>query len=450
MKIIIIGAGKIGTTLIENFIKEGHDVCLIDSSENAVTDNVNRFDINGVIGGGTERNALLDAGVIDSDVFIACTSRDEVNILSCVLAKKLGAKHTIARVRDPQYFNEMESLRKDLGLDLAFNPELQTAIEIGRVLKFPSAKSVESFAGGKATMVEFDILQDNPIIGKSIMEICREYGNEVLFAMVKRGDKIIIPKGDCVISLGDVVYIIASETDITNFTKRLKIFKPRAKSVFLIGGGKIAYYLAKELTENGVSVKIMENNTSRCQELSQDIVGVTVLCGDGTDHNVLQEEGIANSDACVTLTGIDEENVIISLFAKMQNVSKIVTKVDRGLIADMVKQFGLDTIISPKTVIASHIVRFVRENQVKEGEGINTLYMLNDKVEALEFTVKPSFEKINVPLKNLRIKKNVLVGGIVRGDEFVLPSGDTVILPNDRVILVSAEKHINELKDILA
>ena len=449
MKIIIIGAGKIGATLIENFVKEGHDVSLIDSSETAVTTHVNRFDINGVIGAGTERSVLLDAGVSYADVLVACTSKDEVNILSCVLSKKLGAKHTIARVRDPQYFNEMESLRKDLGLDLAFNPELQTALEIERVLKFPSAKSVESFAGGRATMVEFDILHNNPIIGKSIMEICREYGNDVLFAMVKRGEKVIIPKGDCVLYSGDVVYIIGSETDITDFTKRLRIFKPKAKSVFIIGGGKIAYYLAKELSEKGVAVKIMENNKTRCDELSEEIGNATILFGDGTDHSVLEEEGLKNSDACVTLTGIDEENVIISLFAKMQEVSKVVTKVDRLSIASMVKQFGLDTIISPKSVIANHIIKFVRENQVKSGDGINNLYVLNDKVEAIEFTVNSSFEKINVPLKSMRIKKNVLVGGIVRGEEFILPSGDTKFLPNDRVILVSAEKHVNELKDIL-
>ena len=220
--------------------------------------------------------------------------------------------------------------------------------------------------------------------------------------------------------------------------------------MFIIGGGKIAYYLAKQLSQGGVSVKIMENNEERCQELCQELDNVTVLCGDGTDHNVLLEEGISNSDACVTLTGIDEENVIISLFIKMQNVSKVVTKVDRLLIAEMVKQFGLDTLISPKSVIANQIVRFVRENQVKAGDGINTLYMLNDKVEALEFTVKPTFEKINVPLKNMHIKKNVLIGGIVREEEFITPSGDTILLPNDRVIVVCAEKHVNELKDILA
>ena len=449
MKIIIVGAGKIGATLIETFIKEGHDVVLIDSSEVAVTDNVNRYDINGFIGGGTEKSILTEAGVSEADFLIACTSKDEVNILSCVLAKKLGVKHTIARVRDPMYFNEIENIGEDLGLDLAFNPELQTAIEIERVVKFPSAKSVESFAGGKASMVEFDIVKGNPIIDKSVMDICREYGNEVLFAMVKRGDKVIIPKGDTVILGGDVVYIIGDEEDIRSFTKRLKIFKPKAKSAFIIGGGKIGYYLASSLIKSGVDVKILESNKERCEELSHDLVSATIICADGTDHATLEEEGIKASDVCVTLTGMDEENVIISLFAKTKNVDKIVTKVDRLSVASMVKQFGLDTIISPKTVIANQIVRYVREAHSKAGEGLNNLYLLADKVEALEFTVKSTFEKLGVPLKQLKIKKNVLVGGVVRDGEFILPTGDTCFNALDKVILVSGEKQINELKDIL-
>ncbi len=449
MKIIIVGAGKIGATLIRTFIKEGHNVVLIDSSEVAVTDNVNRYDINGFIGGGTEKSVLIEAGVKEADFLIACTSKDEVNILSCVLAKKLGAKHTIARVRDPRYFNEIENIGEDLGLDLAFNPELQTAIEIERVVRFPSAKSVESFAGGKASMVEFDIVKGNPIIHKSIMEICREYGNEVLFAMVKRGDKVIIPRGELVVLENDVIYIIGDEEDIINFTKSLKIFKPKAKSAFIVGGGKICYYLASALIKSGVDVKILESNKERCEELSYNLSSATILCADGTDHAILEEEGIKASDVCVTLTGMDEENVIISLFAKTKNVAKIVTKVDRLSVASMVKQFGLDTIISPKSVIANQIVRFVRESQSKEGEGLNNLYLLADGVEALEFTVKSSFEKLGVPLKELKIKKNILVAGVVREGEFILPTGDTCFNALDRVIIVSGEKQINEFKDIL-
>ena len=449
MKIIIIGAGKIGTTLIENFIKEGHDVVVVDVNPHAITECVNRYDVNGVIGSGAERAALLEAGVQEAMVLIACTSMDEVNILSCVLAKKLGAKHTIARVRDPQYFNEMNDMKGELGLDLAFNPELQTALEIERIIKFPSAKSIESFASGKALMVEFDILENNPIVGKSIIEISKEYKNKVLFGLIKRGGENIIPKGDVVIKANDILYIIGAEQDITDFSKKLRIFKPKAKSAFIIGGGKIAYYLASSLLKDGVDVKIIEKEQNRCEVLSQELPRATILCGDGTDHRVLEEEGLKNSDAFISLTGVDEENAIISIFAKMKGVDKIVTKIDREIVSSMVAQFGLDTIISPKSIIANHIVKFIRKNKLKEDDGINNLYMLNNQVEVLEFTVKESFSRLETPLKDMKIKKSILIGGIVRENAFILPYGETTLKPKDRVIIVSKEKQIDELKDIL-
>ena len=447
MKIIILGAGKVGATLIKSFINEGHDVVILDIDADAVADRVNRFDINGVIGGGAERNALLEAGVEEADFLIACTSQDEVNILSCVIAKKLGAKHTIARVRDPQYFSEMDSVRDIIGLDWAFNPERQTALEIERLVKFPSAKSIESFASGKALMVEFDVLEGNPIIGKTIMEIGKEFKNNVLFGIIKRDGSAIIPKGDTKVNKGDVIYIIGAEIDIINFSKKLKIFKPRSKSCFIVGGGKVAYYLGKALLKDGIDVKILENDKERANFLSEELPKATILLGDGTDHSVLEEEGLKNADACVTLMGVDEQNVVVSLFAKMKGVAKVVTNVDRSIISSMVTQFGLDTVISPRKVIASHIVKHVRATEVKDG--INNLYMLTKDVEAVEFTVKSSFEKKGIPLKSLNVKKNFLIGGIVREGEFVLPTGDTDLRENDRVIVVSKGEQINELRDIL-
>ena len=263
MKIIVVGAGKVGTTLIENFVKEGHDVVVVDLDEKTVNYVVNRLDANGVVGSGLERQTLSDAGVESADFLIASTSRDELNILCCVLAKKLGVKRTIARVRDPQLFSEIDSMREYLGLDLAFNPELQTALEISQVLKFPSAKSVDTFADGKALMVEFDISASNPICGKTLMQISATYGYKLLFCMIIRGDKVFIPRGDFTVMENDVVYIIAKESELAAFCKSLKIFKPRAKSVFIIGGGKIGYYLSKELLKDGVSVKILESDKPR-------------------------------------------------------------------------------------------------------------------------------------------------------------------------------------------
>lgn len=449
MKIIVVGVGKVGAALIESFVKEKHDVFAIDTDDSRVKFVVNGFDANGIVGGGLERQVLLDAGVTTADFLIACTSKDEVNILCCVLAKKLGVKKTIARVRDPKYFEEMGNMREYLGLDLAFNPELQTALEIAQVLKFPSAKSVDSFAGGKALMVEFDISAGNPIIGKTLMRVTGEYGFKLLFCMVRRNEKVFIPKGDFIVEKNDTVYIIAKESELTAFSKKLKIFRPRAKSVFIIGGGKICYYLAKELLSLGVSVKILEKDRARCEELSRSLYGATVLCGDGTDQAVLDEENLKGCDGCVTLTGMDEENVIISLYAQQKQVDKIITKVDRPSVSQMVKKLGLDTVFSPKNVIANHIITYIRAQKAQSEEGIDALYRLHDKVEAAEFTVSENFDKQYIPLSELKIRRDVLIGGIVRDGEYIFPSGEACLKAGDRVIVVTTLSQVSELSDIL-
>ena len=448
MKIIVVGVGKVGATLVENFVKEGHDVIAVDSNESRINFVVNKFDANGIVGGGLERQVLIDAGVTSADFLIACTSTDELNILCCVLAKKLGSPKTIARVRDPELFPEMDSLRDNLGIDLTFNPELQTAEEIEQVLKFPSAKSVERFAGGKALLVEFDIKSGNPIIGKTLKDIITEYGYRLLFCMIKRGEKVFIPRGSFVIEENDTAYIIAKESELIAFCKKLKIFKSRAKSVFIVGGGKIAYYLAKELVKNGVAVKILESDEKRAEELSEELNGVTVLCGDGTDQNILDEEDLKSSDACVTLTGMDEENVIIGLYAQQKNVDKVVTKVDRANVSAMVKKLGLDTVISPKNVIANRIIMFIRSASNGE-KGMDALYILNDRVEVMQFTIGADFDKKGVPLSKLKIKKEVLVAGIVREGEYIFPSGLATIEEGDKVIIVTTEKKIGCFSDVL-
>ncbi len=449
MNLIVIGAGNVGETLIENFVYENHDVTVVDMNQAKVQHVVNRYDVMGIVGSGLERKVLLDAGVDKADFVIANTLQDEVNILCCVLARKLGASHTIARVRDPEYFKEMENMREDLGIDFAFNPELNTATEISQVLKFPSARNIENFAGGKATMVEFEILDGNPLINKTLKQISKEYGGKILIGVVVRGEKSFIPHGDFTIRKGDVVHIIASENELIAFCKKIKIFKRRVKSVFIIGGGKLSYYLSKQLLEDGVSVKIVENNKHRAEELSELLPYATILLGDGTDHEFLEEEKIKNSDACITLTGIDEENIIVSLYAKQSGVGKIITKVDRLSVIKMVKELGLDTVVSPRIVIANHIVRFVRSYNSERAGELKTLYRLHEKTEAIEFKVSDKFTQINKTLREMKIKRNVLIGGIVRDGEFILPSGDSKFMQDDRVIIVTTEKHITGLSQIL-
>ena len=449
MNLVIVGAGKVGSTLVKNFLTEMHDIVVIDKDGAVLTDVVNRYDVQGVVGEGIERSALLEAGVQTADFFIACTPRDKINILSCVLAKKLGAKRTIARVRDPEFFKEMDAMKNDVGLDYYFNPERRTAVEIAEVLKFPSAKNVESFAGGRVTMVEFNVGAGNPLAGKSLMEITKEYKSKVLIAMVTRGEEVIIPRGDFVIEQGDNVHILATATEILDFSKKLKIFKPRAKSVLIAGGGKIAYYLAKDLLDAGVNVKIIESNKERAEELSVELEKATVVFGDATERELLDEEALKNSDACVAVTGKDELNVIISFYAMSKGVGKVITEVERTSLNDMVKKLSLDTVVSPREAIADHIIRFVRAHQADSGSGVNTLYKFHDKVEALEFTVEEDFNATNVNLKDLHVKNNILVGGIVRGEEFILPTGNTWLEKGDKVIIVTAVKSITKLSQIL-
>lgn len=449
MKIIVLGVGNVGETLFENLLAEKHTVTVIDTDATTVNSFVNKYDINGVIGNGIERDTLLNAKVSDADFFIATVSKDEVNILSCVLAKKLGAKFTIARVRDPEYFKEIPALKAELNIDMTFNPEYRTAVEIFSNLKFPSATNVETFAKGHATMVDLPICEGNPIIGKSIIEIVREYGHSVLFAVVKRGEEYIVPHGEFVIQVDDTVSIIGGEDDIVLFTKQLKIYNHKSKSVFIIGGSRIAYYLGDVLIKNGISVKIIESDKERAKELSFKLPKATVFYGDGSDDSILEEEGIKNADAFVTLTNVDEENVIISLYAKKYKVPKIITKLDRPSVKNMVKEFGLDTIVSPRDVISNIVLRYVRAHQEESGKGINTLYKVSDKVEALEFTVREDFSGINTPINQLKFKKNILLGGIVRDGEYSLPTGQSLILPKDKIIVISSSRQISELEQIL-
>ncbi len=449
MRLVIVGAGKIGATLVAKLANEQHDVIIVDKDPKIVEQIVNRFDVMGVCGGGADRMILEEAGVNYADFVIACTSRDELNILCCMLAKKLGAKHTVARVRDPEYFMEMEYMKGELDLDMWFNPELRTAKEIADILSFPTAINVETFADGAAVMIELRVKKENPMIGKTIMDIMRDFDVKALISMVERENKVFIPRGDFVIQEGDVVHVTASEKEITNFSKKMQTFKRKARSVFIVGGGKIAYYLAKELINRKVSVKIIEKDEERCSWLSEELPEASILHGDGTDHEVLDEEGLDKCNAVVTLTGMDEENVIVSLYAARKKVAKVVTKVDRPTIGQMVSHLGLDSVISPRSIIASSIVRFIREVQAEGKTRINQLYNIHEKVEALEFSVTSDFPYKDVALKDLNVKKNYLVNGIVRNREFIIPKGDTTFIEGDEVLVVTTEKNVKRLDDII-
>ena len=449
MKVVIVGIGKIGESLASRLLKEKHDVTVVDEDYQTVDAIVNRIDVKGVVGNCLERHILSEADTDKADCFFACTPRDELNILSAVLAKKMGAKKVVARVRDPKYLSSLESLKDELGVDMIFNPEYRTALEIRQILKFPSAISADSFASGKVSLTEFRIPEDSPIRDLPVKEASAIAGGKMLFAVVSRGNKVFIPNGDFVLEANDLVHIAAQEDDLLEISKRINLFKQKAKSVVIVGGGRVAYYLAKELLADGVKVKIIEIDEDRCHEFDEALTKATVICADGTETDVLEEEGIRSADAFIAMTGVDEENAVISLFASSLGHLKVVPMITSDPLAKMVRRLGLDSVIAPHEVIADQLVRFVRANQVDEGEGINALYRIHDKAEAIEFTVQPDFAGIGIPLKSLKLKNNVLLCGVVRNGEFILPSGETVLAVHDKVLVVTGVKQVTELDQIL-
>ncbi len=451
MRIIIVGGGKIGSALALSLLEEKHDVIVIDKNAKVVETLDSRYDVMGLIGDGCTRSILETAEIKSCDLLIAATADDENNIICCILAKKMGAKRTIARVHNPKYFRKEDSLHEEFGLDMTFNPEFQTSQEIAHVLRFPAAKRLDTFSGGIASMASVDLEEGNPLIGMSLIEIAKTYGQSVIFGIVERNDEVFIPRGDFVLKKDDCISIVGTEITLGLFFKKLHIFKSKVKSVSIIGGGNIGYYLAKELLENKIEVKITERDNERCQELATELVGATILCGDGTDQHIQDEEELFLCDACVTLTGIDEENVLLSLYAKSKGVDKVVTKVDRANILNMVENLGLDSIVSPKEAIATHIIRFVRmhEEDTLGSMEMNRLYKIHEQAEAIEFIVTDKFEKCQVCLKDLKIKDGILIGGVIREGKFILPVGNTQIEKGDRVLVITAHRGLKKLSQIL-
>lgn len=448
MNIIVLGAGKTGEKLVSNLVKEKHTITVIDEKAKSVENIIGKYDVMGVVGNGVRKSVLEEAGISHADFFIASTMRDEVNIICCSLAKKYGVKYTVARVRDPEYYTEIKSIREELFINMVFNPEYETANEISKILRFPSANNVESFADGVAAVAEFNITAESPLIGNAVVGAVKEFDTQIIYAMVKRGDKALIPLGDFVFESGDVITIIAKDKEIINFCKKMHIYKMPARSVVIIGGGKIAFYLAEKLIESGIDVKIIEQDENRSVELSNALTDATVLYGDGSDSDLLIEEKVDKADACVALTGIDEENAMIALYVKGLGVNKVVAKINRQSIINMVKALRLDSVVSPLELTVNKVIRFVRSRQNDFNGRVKKLYRLSETIEALEFKVVEGFPT-GIPLKNMKIKKQVLIGGVVRGGEFILPTGDTTLELDDKIVVIAPARKINELSDVI-
>lgn len=451
MKIVIIGDGKVGYRLAKQLSEENYDVVLIDNDEEKLKETINKLDINCVTGDGVSAEVQKEAGVPSSDLVIACASTDELNMLSCLIARRLGAKHTIARVRNPLYFQQIHILKEDLHLSMVINPELAVANEIVRVLIFPSASKVETFVKGKVELVEFPLREGNPIVGMSLAEVYKKFQIKILVCAAQRGKEVYIPDGSFVPQVGDKLHIAASHKQLEALFTALGNKKNMIRKVMIGGGGRASFYLAKQLTTMGMDVKIIEHNRKKCEDLCEQLPKATIIHGDATDHELLLEEGIEEADAYVALTGLDEENIITGLFAKGQGVHKIVAKVNEDSRAQMVEGLGLDSMVSAKSATADAIISYVRARQNSySSANVETMYRLvDDRVEALEFIIKEETSYTHVPLKDLRTKPNNLIACIARNRQIIIPSGNDFLQVGDSMVVVTRDKKVQDIRDIL-
>ena len=451
MKVVVVGNGKVGHAIIEATCQEGHEVIVIDKKPNNIEDIIDNFDVIGIVGNGASYDILMEAGVGKADLLVAATDSDETNILACLIAQKMGAKATVARVRSYEYSNQLNIIRDGLGITMPINPEEETANEITKILNFPEAIRVDSFANGNVDLVELFIPEGNPLIGQSLLNVYQTYQIKVLVCAVVRGDEVIIPSGSFTFMPKDKIYITANNrSTLRTFLDKSGVQETKIKSVMIVGGGKISAYLGKELLQNKFEVKILEENHERCKELSALLPKATIICGDGTDQEVLEEEGLDNTDAIVCLTGSDEENIIVSMYANKKNIKKIITKVNKTSLLQIMETVSLASVVSTKDITASKIISYIRSVNNLRGSNVVTLHkLLNNKVEAVEFVAKANKRLLNIPLKDLKLKKNILIAAIIKGEEVIIPSGNDFITLNDKVIVVSTNKLLKDLNEIL-
>ncbi|MCI8304286.1 MAG: Trk system potassium transporter TrkA [Lawsonibacter sp.] len=452
MNIIIVGSGKVGFTLAEQLVQEEHDVTIVDSNEEALRRAGDQLDIMTVRGNGVSAATLREASADSADLLVAATNSDEVNMVCSLTAKSLGTKYTIARIRNQEYTNSVAELRRDLKIDMVINPENTTAVEISRLLRFPSAANIETFCRGLVELMGFRLQEGDFMVGSPLYALPAQVKKlSLLFCAVDRNGEVSIPNGAFVPQAGDKLYLIGRPNSLDQFFRQLGRYAPKVKQVFLVGGGKVSMYLANILDRMGIRLKIVEQDEDRCRLISERFPRVTVIFGDGTDSELLESENLTASDAFVSLTDRDEENLIIALYAMQQGLSKVITKCNRQSYAGIVRSLGLDSVISPKFVTASHILHVVRGMQNSQGSVMNSLHRIaGGEAEAMEFTVGPGTRNLGVPLKDLRLRPGVLLAVIVRGKDIIIPQGSSFLQEGDQVIIISRGGGVLDLNDIYA
>lgn len=453
MKIIIVGCGKVGTTLAEHLFEEGHDITVIDRHPEKLKTLSDRIDVLGVVGNGASISTQREAGVASADIFIVTTDSDELNLLCCLIAKKAGNLQTIARIRNPEYYNESRYIRDELNLSMVINPEQAAAEEIARIIKFPFAMKVDTFARGRVELIKLRIPRESLLDGMALSQMDSKLHCKVLICMVEREEEIIIPHGDFVLKGDDIVSFIAPHaTAISFFAAAGTKMTGSIKSILFVGGGNVCYYAAKLLEETKITVKIIERDFERCNALSSMLPKAIIINGDGTDKKLLEEEGLKEVDAIGNLTGIDEENILLSLHATENTDAKVLTKINRVTFEDVISKLNIGSVINSNSITADNIVSFVRAlNNSRGSSNVETLYKIGGgRAEALEFRVKTDKSVVGKPLMQLKLKPSVIVACIVKNGVAVTPNGQSVIENGDTVIVVSAERGLQDIEDILA
>ena len=450
MNIIIIGCGKVGLTLAELLAAEKHDVVLVDESSQRLSSVPEEIDALRILGNGASINTQIEAGIETADILIAVTGSDELNLLCCLIAKKAGHCHTIARVRNPIYNKELDFIKVKLGISMIINPELTAAIEISRLLRFPSAIKIDTFAKGRVELLKFRIRSEFGLDGMPINQIAGHSNSNILICAVERGDDIFIPGGDFILRNNDLLSIMASPQNSVAFFHRIGFKTNQVKNAMIVGGGKIGYYTAKLLLDMNIDVRIVENDRDRCEELSLLLPDATIICGDGTDKQLLMEEGLPQAESFVTLTGLDEENILLSLFAQANSHAKLVTKVTKIAFTEIINNLDIGSVIYPKHLTADYILQYVRAMSNSIGSNVETLYqILDNRAEALEFAIHETSDVTDIPLSDLTLKSNLLIGSINRGGKTWIPRGQDTIQVGDTVIIVTTQKGLGDIRDIL-
>lgn len=452
MEIVIIGDGKVGFAIAGQLDREGHNVTVIDSNQAVLDKTSNLLDVVGIYGNGATPQTLKEAGADHADLVIAATSKDEINILSCLLAKKMGARHTIARIRTPEYVDSLNYVKEELGLSLDINPELAAAREIRRSLRFTSEIHTSSLAKARLELAEIKVFDHSPLAGKTIMEISKAYKQSVLFCLIERDDDLIIPSGNTIVHANDKLVLTGRTKQLQSFFNELKILKnDPIKEVMIIGGGRITYYLTPMLSELGIAVTIIEKDAEKCLKLVESFPYATIIHGDGTDHELLMSENLEKMDGFVALTDNDEENVMVSMFAAAKGVSHVIPKVNRVELGFIFEKLGLRNAITPKNITANHIVSYVRAMQNSLGSNVESLLKIKDeRIEILEFRVRQNCRLIGRPIMEIGFKPGILIAYVTHHGEPKVADGQTKVALGDTVIVISKRKGLSDINDILA